>query len=48
MKDIEKNSVTKAHQKDLDIASELLLNGTPVIYVDGVKDNTRKKYLKFK
>lgn len=44
-KDINSPKVLKHHQKDLDIASELLLNGTPVVFIDGVKDNTRKKYL---
>ena len=45
MKDINSKKVLKHHKKDLSIASELLLNGTPVVFIDGVKDNSRKKYL---
>jgi predicted DsbA family dithiol-disulfide isomerase len=44
-KDINSPKVLKYHKKDLDIASELLLNGTPVVFIDGVKDNSRKKYM---
>ena len=45
-KDINSPKVLKQHKKDLGIASELLLNGTPVVFIDGVKDNSRKRYMK--
>ncbi len=44
-KDLSAKKVLKQHKKDMDIASELLINGTPTIFIDGVKDNSRKKYL---
>jgi len=45
MSDIEKSNIIKAEERDKDIARELLLNGTPVVYINEIKDNTRVKYL---
>ena len=43
-KDINKANILKHHDKDIAIANELLLNGTPVVFINGMKDNTRDGY----
>ena len=44
-KDINSKKVLAHHKKDMSIASELLINGTPTVFINGIKDNSRKKYL---
>ena len=44
-KDISSKKVLKYHKKDMAIASELLINGTPTVFINGAKDNSRNKYL---
>jgi len=36
--------VTSALEKDTALAEELLINGTPAIYINGIKDPTREKF----
>jgi len=47
-KDLEIDAVKKQIEHDRDIANQLMVNGTPTLYLDGQIDKTKKKYLKVK
>ena len=47
-KDIQSREVLKQVNFDLDVANDVMVAGTPTIYVDGVNDRTKKKYKKVK
>ncbi|MBU0632239.1 thioredoxin domain-containing protein [bacterium] len=44
VKDIHSMMVENESKADQDIANALLVNGTPTMYFDGVKDSTKSKY----
>jgi len=46
--DIKSDSVMKHFKSDMDIASKLMVQGTPTMYFDGKLDKSKKKYLKVK
>jgi protein-disulfide isomerase len=46
MKDLEKDYVIKEFKKDMKVANDMLIQGTPTLFVNGVKDVTRSEYLK--
>ncbi len=46
--DINKQSVIKQFNHDRLIANDLMVGGTPTVYLDGTIDHTKKKYLKVK
>ncbi|MDD3325288.1 MAG: thioredoxin domain-containing protein [Sulfurospirillaceae bacterium] len=45
--DINQESILKRVQKDEKIANTLMVRGTPTVYIDGKKDETRAMYKKF-
>ncbi len=45
-KDLKSEAVTKQMKADLNIATVMMVNGTPTLYFDGKIDKSRKKYLK--
>ena len=47
-KDISNPEVLQQFEHDLKTANDLMVAGTPTVYLDGVVDNTRNKYLKVK
>jgi len=46
--DIKQPQVIKELQHDRVVAADLMVGGTPTVYLDGTIDNTKKKYLKVK
>ncbi|WP_297433472.1 thioredoxin domain-containing protein [Sulfurimonas sp.] len=46
--DINSEAVKKQTKNDVDVARDLMVAGTPTVYLDGKIDNTKKKYLKVK
>ena len=48
LKDINDPEVIKQLNHDKMIANDLMVGGTPTVYLDGIVDNTKKKYLKVK
>ncbi|WP_151900037.1 DsbA family protein [Sulfurimonas hydrogeniphila] len=46
--DIQNPSVIKQFNHDRLVATDLMVGGTPTVYLDGSVDNTKKKYLKVK
>ena len=46
--DINSKAVKKQTKNDVDVANDLMVAGTPTVYLDGKIDNTKKKYLKVK
>jgi protein-disulfide isomerase len=46
--DINKPQVIKQFNHDRLVANDLMVGGTPSVYLDGIVDNTKKKYLKVK
>ncbi|SFV56943.1 Secreted protein, suppressor for copper-sensitivity ScsC [hydrothermal vent metagenome] len=46
--DINSDAVKKQIKSDAAIANDLMVRGTPTVYLDGKIDKTRKKYLKVK
>ncbi|WP_434579965.1 thioredoxin domain-containing protein [Sulfurimonas sp. NW15] len=46
--DIQNSSVIKQFNHDRLVATDLMVGGTPTVYLDGSVDNTKKKYLKVK
>ncbi|WP_457750033.1 DsbA family protein [Sulfurimonas sp.] len=48
LKDINNPKVLQQLRHDKRVASELMVGGTPTVYLDGQIDNTKKKYLKVK
>ncbi len=48
LKDINAPEVLKQLNHDKMVASDLMVGGTPTVYLDGSVDNTKKKYLKVK
>ena len=43
-KDIEDPRVIKQYEQDQKIANDLMVQGTPTLFLDGVKDKSKKKY----
>ena len=43
-KDLQSSEVKKHLQSDVDIASDMMVNGTPTMFLDGKIDKTKKKY----
>ncbi|ADN08957.1 DsbA family protein [Sulfurimonas autotrophica] len=48
LKDINTPAVIKQLNHDKLVANDLMVGGTPTVYLDGSVDNTKKKYLKVK
>lgn len=48
MADLMNPAVIKHFQSDLKIADEMLVNGTPTVFVDGILDRTKVKYKEVK
>ncbi len=48
LNNIKNSQVLKQLQHDKMVASDLMVSGTPTVYLDGTIDNTKKKYLKVK
>jgi len=48
LKDINTPAVIKQLNHDKAVANDLMVGGTPTVYLDGSVDNTKKKYLKVK
>ena len=48
IKDLQSPAVLKQVNFDLDIASDMMVAGTPTVYLDGVNDKTKQKYKKVK
>ena len=46
--DLNKPSVLAAIKFDFDVANNVMVGGTPTVYIDGKIDTTKKKYLKIK
>ena len=46
--DINTDAVKKQTENDLKVARDLMVGGTPTVYLDGKMDPTKKKYLKVK
>ncbi len=46
--DINSEAVKKQIESDVSVARDLMVAGTPTVYLDGKVDNTKKKYLKVK
>jgi len=46
--DINSEAVKKQTENDLNVARDLMVAGTPTVYLDGKIDKTKKKYLKVK
>ena len=46
LEDIKKPDVIKQFDYDKRVANDLMVGGTPTLYLDGTIDNTKKKYLK--
>ncbi|QFR49074.1 thioredoxin domain-containing protein [Sulfurimonas lithotrophica] len=44
-KDLKDSSVVKHFEQDRNIADDVMVQGTPTIFFDGVKDKSKKKYL---
>ncbi len=48
LEDINKPEIAKQLKHDQNVASDLMVGGTPTVYLDGAIDRTKKKYLKVK
>jgi len=48
LKDIQSPAVIKAVKADLEIANDVMIAGTPTIYLDGIHDASKLKYKKVK
>jgi len=48
LKDIDSKTVLSHYKHDLDVASSLMVRGTPTIFIDGSKDNSRNGYKNIK
>jgi protein-disulfide isomerase len=48
LRDLEKSYVKKEFEKDMQVVNEMMVQGTPTLFVNGVKDVTRSEYLKLK
>jgi protein-disulfide isomerase len=48
LKDIQSPAVLKQVNFDLDVASDVMIAGTPTVYLDGINDKTKQKYKKVK
>ena len=48
LQEINTPAVTKELNHDIAVASDLMVGGTPTVYLDGSMDKTKKKYLKVK
>jgi thiol-disulfide isomerase/thioredoxin len=46
LKEIEDSNVQKEYDSDLNMAFDVLVSGTPTIFIDGKKDNSKKLYKK--
>ena len=46
--DINSEAVKKQTKNDVDVARDLMVGGTPTVYLDGKIDNSKTKYLKVK
>jgi protein-disulfide isomerase len=46
LKDINAKKVLKIYQEEVKMGNEIMVRGTPTIYIDGKKDDTREKFEK--
>jgi protein-disulfide isomerase len=46
LKDINSKEVLKIYEEDIKMGNEIMVRGTPTIYIDGKKDDTREKFEK--
>ena len=47
-KDLESKAVLKELKYDLNVANDIMVGGTPTVYLDGVNDRTKNKYKEVK
>ena len=48
IKDIEAKNILSHYKYDMDVATSLMVRGTPTIFIDGTKDNSRNGYRNIK